>query len=59
MSHKRYKPGTPPAKNYPLFGRSSLVLADILARYFGWEVPEWKLEEVSVDEILEENKCHS
>lgn len=58
MSRKRYKPGTP-LPNYPPMGKSTAVLADMLARIFGWEVPEWKFEEVSIDELLGENKCHS
>jgi len=51
MSRKRYKPGTP-LPNYPPVGKSTAVLADMLARIFGWEVPEWKFEEVSIDELF-------
>jgi hypothetical protein len=51
MSHKRYLPKTPPAKHYPRVGKSVLVLSDILARYFGLEVPHMALTKISLDDL--------
>ena len=48
----RYKPNTPPPEcGYPLVGKTSLVMADLLARCYGWEKPEFKLEPVSIAEL--------
>jgi len=51
MKTKRYKPNTPPAKNYPMVGKSTLVMWDLLARCYGWEVPHMEMVEVRVDEL--------
>ena len=58
MSRKRYKPGTP-LPIYPLMGKSTMMLWDMLSRVYGLEVPKWNFKEVSIDELLGENKCHS
>ena len=48
----RYAPNTPPpAGGYPLIGKTSLVMADLLARAFGLEKPVMEMELVSVEEL--------
>ena len=48
----RYKPNTPPPKGgYPMVGKTTCVMADLLARCFGLEKPEFKLEPVSIAEL--------
>jgi hypothetical protein len=48
----RYAPNTPPPESgYPLMGKTSLVMADLLARAFGLEKPEFKMEPVTVEEL--------
>ena len=47
----RYKKLTPPAENYPLFGKTPLVVADILARFYGWEKPVMVMKPVDIKEL--------
>lgn len=48
----RYAPNTPPPEGgYPLMGKISLVMADLLARAFGLEKPVMKFEPVAVEEL--------
>lgn len=48
----RYAPNTPPPEGgYPLMGKTSLVMADLLARAFGLEKPVMKFEPVTVEEL--------
>ena len=48
----RYAPGTPsPECGYPPVGKTSLVMADLLARAFGLEKPVMKFEPVNVEEL--------
>lgn len=49
---RKYAPNTPPpAGGYPLMGKTSLVMADLLARAFGLEKPVMEMELVSVKEL--------
>lgn len=48
----RYAPNTPPPEGgYPLMGKTSLVMADLLARAFGLEKPVFRMEPVTVEEL--------
>lgn len=49
----RYAPNTPPPpeSGYPLVGKTSLVMADLLARVCGFGKPEFKMESVTVEEL--------
>lgn len=48
----RYAPNTPPpAGGYPLVGKTSLVIADLLARCYGLEKPEMYFEPVNVEDL--------
>lgn len=49
---RKYAPNTPPpASGYPLMGKTSLVMADLLTRCYGLEKPVMKMELVSVEEL--------
>lgn len=47
----RYKKNTPPAENYPRVGKTTLVVADILARVYGWEKPQMVMKLVDIKEL--------
>lgn len=48
----RYAPNTPPPESgYPLVGKTSLVMADLLARVCGFGKPEFRMEPVTVEEL--------
>lgn len=51
----RYAPNTPPPESgYPLVGKTSLVMADLLARAFGLEKPVMKFEPINLEELCPE-----
>lgn len=45
-----YEPNTP-LPNYPPVGKTPAVLADALARIYGWEKPVWTMQPVNVKDI--------
>ena len=48
----RYKPNTPPLNmGCPRTGRTTLMMADLLARCFGWVKPKFRLEPIAIHEI--------
>ena len=48
----RYAPNTPPPESgYPLVGKTSLVVADLLARVYGLEKPVMKFEPVNLEDL--------
>lgn len=48
----RYAPNTPPPDGgYPLMGKTSLVMADLLARAYGLEIPTMTFEPVSLEDL--------
>lgn len=50
----RYKKNTPPPKKgYPPVGKTSLVIADLLARVYGLDKPEMSFQPVNIKELVD------